>query len=88
MPKHECKNEFRKDGANGACYFEITDTEKEGIAFLDVGWSCVIVHRKEIPISHLAEIIAIATAHKDGIAGFLRETKYGGDSYALMCDPP
>lgn len=52
------------------------------------GWSCVIVCDQEIPISWLSEIIAIATHHEGGIAGFLKTQQYGGDSYALMCDPP
>lgn len=80
----ECR--YHGEGANGGCYFEIEPTEKDGIALLDVGWSCVVVHRAEIPITWLAEIIAIATGHKGGIAGFLRD--YGEDSYALMCNPP
>lgn len=61
----------------------------EGMAYLDVGHSCVIVHDGEIPISWISELIAIATLHKDGIAGFLNEHGLAGDpSYALMCDPP
>lgn len=78
---------FAGEGANGGCFFEIFATEKEGEAQLDVGWSCVIVHRKRIPITWLAELIAIATAHEGGIKGFLAEHDYGGGSYALMCNP-
>lgn len=90
-PKHVCPNEYNGEGARGGCYFEISDTlhKKEGMALLNVGWSCVVVHRKEIPVSWLSELIAIATHHKDGIAGFLKENSYGGEeSYALMVDPP
>jgi len=45
------------------------------------------VHQKEIPITWLAELIAIATEHKGGIAAFLQHHSWSGDSYALMCDP-
>lgn len=82
---NECK--YYEEGANGGCYFEIESTERDGIALLNVGWSCVVVHRDEIPITWLAEIIAVATEHKGGVAGFLRD-HYGKDSYALMCNPP
>ncbi|PWC57828.1 hypothetical protein TSH7_25120 [Azospirillum sp. TSH7] len=87
--KHQCPNRYAGDGDNGGCYFEI-DYIREGIAYLDVGHSCAIVHRKEIPVTWLAELVSIATAHKGGIAGFLLDHS-GGDaknSYALMCDPP
>ena len=84
------RNKFHAEGARGGCYFEIDGIPgKPESAILNVGWSCVTVHQREIPISWLAEIIAIATHHKDGIAGFLKEheDKHGG-SYALLCDPP
>lgn len=87
MSKHLCPNRYAGDGAKGGCFFEIETTEKEGVAQLDVGWSCVIVHRGEVPVTWLAELIAIATAHEGGIAGFLKEHDYGAPSYALMCDP-
>lgn len=80
-------NLFRGEGARGGCFFEIEESEQEGRADLKVGWSCVIVHDKEIPITWLSELIAIATAHEGGIEGFLREHDYGDPSYALMCDP-
>jgi hypothetical protein len=81
-------NNFSGDGANGGCFFQIeSDGMQEGAAFLEVGWSCVHVYRGLIPITWLAELIAIATAHEGGIAGFLREHDYGDPSYALMCDP-
>ena len=86
MLKHRWKNQFIGEGANGGCFVEIESTQKEGIAHLRVGWSCVMVHDAEIPITWLSEVIAIAKAHPEGIAGYLAE--YGdGDSYALMCDP-
>ena len=88
MTKHVCRNHYLGEGARGGCYFEIRETNKEGFAQLDVGWSCVVVYREEIPITWLAELVAIASGHKGGIAGFLAEQRYGGDSYALMCDPP
>lgn len=88
MAKHQCPNRYAGDDAKGGCFFEIERGEKEGTARLDVGWSCVVVHRDEIPVSWLSEVLAIATGHKGGIAGFLAENRYGGDSYALMCDPP
>jgi hypothetical protein len=68
---------------------EIGEGTKEGMVQLDVGWSCVVVHHTEIPVSWLSELVALATAHKGGVAGFLAEQKYGGSdgSYALMCDP-
>jgi hypothetical protein len=89
MPKvkHECPNYYSDIGANGGCYFEISQGSKPGLAELEVGWSCVRVHTGEIPITWLAEIIAIATGHEGGIAGFLKHHEYGGPSYALMCDP-
>ena len=87
MAKHTCPNRYHGEGAKGGCYFSIEETEKEGIARLDAGWSCVVVHDAEIPVTWLAEIIAIATAHKGGIAGFLADHDHGGGSYALMCDP-
>lgn len=79
---------YEGEGANGCCYVCITPSHREGFAYLDVGWSCVVVHNKDIPVTWLAELVAIATGHKDGVAGFLRDQRYGGDSYALMCDPP
>lgn len=87
MAKHQCPNRYHREGARGGCFFEIEAADKDGIAQLDVGWSCVIVHQREIPVTWLAEIIAIATAHEGGVEGFLREHDYGGPSYALMCDP-
>ncbi len=85
---HVCPNRFAGDGAKGGCYFEIQPAETEGRAQLNVGWSCVVVHNKEIPVSWLSELVAIATAHEGGIAGFLKQHSYGGEeSYALMCDP-
>ena len=76
------------EGANGGCYFDISqdDRERDGIADLRVGWSCVGVHNGDIPVTWLAEIIAIATGWKGGVPGFLREFN-GDESYALMCDP-
>lgn len=94
MPKrkHKCRNTYHDEGANGGCYVRISQSDKEGIALLDVGWSCVVVHNKPIPVTWIAEIIAIAKGHKDGIEGFLKANGIGGDdsshnSYALMCDP-
>lgn len=86
MPKHVCRNSYAGEGARGGCFIEIEPGENEGLALLRAGWSCVIVHDKEIPITWLSEIIAIATGHKGGIAGFLAEHNYGG-GYALECDP-
>lgn len=86
MAKHTCQNRYQGDGARGGCYFEIEASEKDGVAQLDVGWSCVVVHRAEIPVTWLSEVIAIATGHKGGIAGFLAEHNCGG-GYALDCDP-
>ena len=85
MAKHKCRNAFRGEGANGGCYFEIEGADQE--AMLEVGWSCVHVHSGSIPVTWLSELIAIATAHPEGIPGFLREHDYGQPSYALMCDP-
>lgn len=86
MPKRSRPNRYSGEGAKGGCYFSIEETGEEGIARLDVGWSCVVVHDAEIPVTWLAEVVAIATAHKDGVAGFLAEHAYGG-GYALVCDP-
>jgi hypothetical protein len=88
MAKHVCPKRYAGDGAKGGCYFEIEPSEKPEHAHLDVGHSCVVVHRGEIPVTWLAELVAIATSHKGGIAGFLAEhaTALGG-SYALECDP-
>lgn len=80
-------NRYFGEGANGGCFFEIEELDEATHATLVVGYSCVIVHRDKIPITWLAELVAIATEHKDGIAGFLRQHQ-GVDSYALMCDPP
>jgi len=85
--KHICANAFNGEGANGGCFFEIEATERNNIASLRAGWSCVIVHDGEIPVTWLSEIIAIATGHEGGIAGFLKQHNYGG-GYALVCDPP
>lgn len=79
---------YSGEGANGGCYFTISDGDKPGRARLDVGWSCVVVHQREVPVTWLCELVAIAVAHEGGIAGFLREHDYGNPSYALMCDPP
>jgi len=87
MAKHTCPVRYHGEGARGGCFFEIESGATEGMARLDVGWSCVIVHRKEIPVTWLSELVAIASGHKNGIAGFLAEHNYGG-GYALMCDPP
>lgn len=86
MAKHQCPNRFHGEGARGGCYVEIQPGETDDMARLEVGWSCVIVHRQEIPITWLSEIIAIATAHRGGVAGFLTEHNYGG-GYALQCNP-
>lgn len=87
MAKHTCPNRYAGEGARGGCYFEVEPGESEGMAQLNVGWSCVVVHRKDIPVTWLSELVAIATGHKSGIAGFLAEHNYGG-GYALQCDPP
>ncbi len=84
---HICPNAYHVEGARGGCYFEITAGDKPEHARLDVGWSCVTVLRSEIPVTWLTELIAIATGHRGGIAGFLAESRYGGPSYALECDP-
>lgn len=86
MAKHQCPNRFYGEGARGGCYFDIAPGDREGMARLDVGWSCVVVHRADIPVTWLAELMAIATGHKGGVAGFLAEHNYGG-GYALQCDP-
>lgn len=85
---HICPNAYHGQGARGGCYVELSESNSSEEARLDVGWSCVVVHQKSIPISWLAELVAIATAHKGGIVGFLREHDYGSPSYALMCNPP
>ena len=85
--KHVCPNSFAGEGAKGGCYFEIQAEGGASVANLGVGWSCVVVHDGPIHVTWLAELIAIATGHKGGIKGFLEEQRYGGDSYALMCDP-
>ncbi|HEV2155431.1 hypothetical protein [Bradyrhizobium sp.] len=84
---HICPNRFAGEGARGGCFIDIEPTERDEIVRLRVGWSCVIVHDGEVPVTWLAELIAIATGHKDKMAGFLAEHNYGG-GYALMCDPP
>lgn len=82
------ENRFGGEGANGGSFFEIESPNYEnGRATLRVGHSCVIVHDAEIPITWLAELVAIATEHKDGIGGFLAEHDWSGSSYALFCDP-
>lgn len=90
MAKHTCPNAYHGEGARGGCFFQATPGRKPETVQLDVGWSCVIVSRAEIPVTWLTEIIAIATDHPGGMAGFLAEHKYGGGegSYALSCDPP
>lgn len=89
MPQIVHLNRFGAEGARGGSFFEIKqDTLGSEVADLKVGHSCVIIHEGPIPITWLAELVAIATEHKEGIAGFLREHNWSGDSYALMCDPP
>lgn len=83
---HVCKNEFSGEGARGGCLIEVAPSAMVEHAELRVGWSCVIVHDGTIPITWLSEVIAIASGHKDGIGGFLRDHNYGG-GYALKCDP-
>lgn len=78
-------NFYAGEGANGGCFFEIADSDKPQHARLCVGWSCVIVHDEEIPVTWLSEIIAVAKDHEGGIAGFLLAH---GEGYALACDPP
>lgn len=88
MAKHKCPNRFGGEGARGGSFFEIDSEGYEvGRANLRVGHSCVIIHNKEIPITWLAELVAIATEHEGGVAGFLREHNWSGNSYAMMCDP-
>ncbi|MEV4606166.1 hypothetical protein MRBLMR1_001106 [Neorhizobium sp. LMR1-1-1.1] len=88
MARHVCNNRFGGEGARGGSFFEIVSPNYEcGTATLRVGHSCVIVHDRDIPITWLAELVAIATEHKDGIGGFLAEHQWSGQSYALMCDP-
>lgn len=92
MAKHKCTNEYHGEGARGGCYVRLSATNKEGVALLDVGHSCVVVHSKPIHVTWLAELIGIATLHKDGVHGFLKEHGYAGNddsfnSYALACDP-
>lgn len=83
---HECENFYHAECARGGCYLEIRGSKGDEIASLEVGWSCVRVFNGEIPVTWLAELIAIATNHKGGIGGFLAEHNYSGESYALMCD--
>jgi hypothetical protein len=83
---HVCPNRFTAEGARGGCIFEIEPSERKDFARLGVGWSCVMVHDGDIPITWLSEVVAIATAHEGGIAGFLKHHNYGG-GYALVCDP-
>jgi hypothetical protein len=85
---HSCPNAYCGDGAKGACYVNVSAGDKSDHLLLEVGWSCVVVHHTSIPVSWLAELVAIATGHDGGIVGFLREHDYGNPSYALMCDPP
>lgn len=86
MAKHKCPNRFAGEGAKGGCYFEIEPGEAPDTVTLRVGWSCVVVHEKDIPVTWLSEVIAIATGHSGGVAGFLREHNYAG-GYALAVDP-
>lgn len=87
MAKHQCPNAFAGEGANGGCYVQIRDDGNEHPT-LEVGWSCVRVYSQAMPITWLAEIIAIASAPEHGgVAGFLEKHRYGGASYALACDP-
>lgn len=87
MAKHQCPNRYNGEGARGGCFFNIEKVGDE-VAHLKVGHSCVIVHNRDIPVTWLAELIAIATLHEGGIAGFLAEHGIAGEpSYALMCDP-
>ena len=87
MAKHVCPNQFHAEGAKGGSFIECYPGDKEETIHLRVGHSCIILHDADIPTTWLAEIIAIARDHKGGIAGFLREHNWDGDSYALMCDP-
>jgi hypothetical protein len=88
MAKHVCPNRFAGEGARGGCYFEIEPAygQKEDVVSLNVGWSCVVVHSSDVPVTWLSEIVAIATGHEGGIAGFLAHHNYGG-GYALQCNP-
>lgn len=87
MAKHICPNRFTGEGARGGCFVEIEPAERTGFVRLRVGWSCVIVHDGEIPLTHLAEVVAIASDRtKGGIEGFLTAHNYGG-GYALHVDP-
>ena len=88
MSKHKCLNRYGGDGARGGSFFDISsDHSEQGTAYLRVGHSCVIIHDAEIPVTWLAELVAIAKDHRGGIAGFLEEHAWSGESYALMCDP-
>jgi len=86
--KQKKENKFGGEGARGGSFFEIESPDYEhGKARLRVGHSCVIVHDADIPITWLAELVAIATEHTGGIKGFLAAHQWSGSSYALMCDP-
>ena len=88
MTKRKQENRFGGEGARGGSFFEIESPDYEhGKARLRVGHSCVIVHDADIPITWLAELVAIATEHAGGVKGFLAAHRWSGDSYALMCDP-
>ena len=90
MTKHVCDNRMYAEGTKGGCFIEIEASPEEarkGMLSLEVGWSCVVVHRGQIPATWLAEIIAIATAHPGGIGGFLKDHDYGNPSFALQCNP-
>lgn len=95
--KHVCANRFHAEGARGGAYIELDEAEQEGFVSLGVGWSCVVVHspHEPIPVTWIAEVFAIVTAYKGGIAGFLKDhgeggadgDGKGGRSWALMVDP-
>lgn len=90
--KHKCENAYRGEGARGGSYVDIRATNIENVVFVDVGHSCVVFHNKPIPVTWLAEVIAIAAQEEGGIEGFLKKHGICGNddsfnSYALACDP-
>jgi hypothetical protein len=80
---------YSDDGANGGCYVNIDVTNHDGVAWLNVGHSCIKMHDKPIHVTWLAELITIAELHDGGIEGFLKANSRSvlGESYALACDP-
>lgn len=85
MPKTKIPDHIEVEGARGGSFVRIDKTDREGIVDIEVGHSCVITVRHELPVTWLA---ALLTHAKDiGFENAMGDREQFPADYALMCDP-